>query len=190
MFGKLAAATALAVASTALAASNTKTPDLCTDKTVPSQIRVAYAGDKKVAISWNTNAQLNNPTVYFSKDQKNLVRVAQSQISTTYPTSSTYNNHVVLGCLQADTTYYYKPNCGNEVYSFTTTRRAGKNTPFSFAMVGDMGTFGPDGLGSTGNNPIKPGDLTTIQSLTSFKDKYDFIWHGMSSKASNGARIC
>jgi hypothetical protein len=181
MFPRLSAATAVAVA--ALAAAKV-TPDQCTDTTAPAQIRLAYAGPKGVAVSWNTNSKLSNPTVYFGKDPKNLNRVAQSQVSTTYATSSTYNNHVVLGCLQANTQYYYKPNCGSETYTFTTSRRAGDNTPFSFAMIGDMGTFGPDGLSTTvgkgAANPLKPGDLTTIQSLVDFKDKYDFIWHGKS----------
>ena len=182
MISKLAAATVVAVASTALAAANSKTPDHCTASTAPTQIRLAYAGDKGVAVSWNTGSKLSNPTVYFGKDHKDLNRIAQSQVSTTYATSSTYNNHVVIGCLESDTTYYYKPNCGSEVYTFTTSRRAGDDTPFSFAMIGDMGTFGPDGLSTTvgkgAANPLKPGDLTTIQSLTAFKDKYDFIWHG------------
>ncbi|KAL2020100.1 hypothetical protein VTK56DRAFT_8904 [Thermocarpiscus australiensis] len=179
MFSRIAALAAVAVASTALAAP--QDPGHCTTTTAPLQIRVAYAGEKSMAVSWNTNSKLANPTVYYGKDQNKLNSVAQSNVSTTYPTSSTFNNHVVLDHLEADTTYYYRPSCGTETYTFTTPRRAGEKIPFSFAMVGDMGTFGPDGLSTTvgkgGANPLKPGDLTTIQSLTAFKDKYDFIWH-------------
>ncbi|SPQ27132.1 ffa39850-3af5-4b87-92ed-066b155dde47 [Thermothielavioides terrestris] len=179
---KIAVFTAAVAAGTVLAGPKCpKTPDQCTDSTAPSQIRVAYAGDKGMAVSWNTKSQLAHPTVYYGKSQAKLNKIAQSQISTTYPTSSTYNNHVVLSDLDEDTLYYYKPACSNATYSFTTSRKAGKKTPFSFAMIGDMGTFGPDGLSTTvgqgAANPLKPGDLTTIQSLTSYKDRYDFIWH-------------
>lgn len=182
MFSKLAVAAAVALAGTTALADPKNPPNECTPATAPFQIRVAYAGDKGMAVSWNTNARLANPTVHFGKDQK-LNRDAQSDISTTYPTSSTYNNHVVLTNLEADTTYYYRPDCGTQTYTFTTSRKAGDHTPFSFAMIGDMGTFGPDGLSTTvgkgGAHPLNPGDLTTIQSLSAFKSKYDFIWHGM-----------
>ncbi|KAL2126354.1 hypothetical protein VTI74DRAFT_1133 [Chaetomium olivicolor] len=161
MLSKIAALTAVvATAGTALAAPNCpRDPGQCTDTTAPTQIRVAYAGDKGMAVSWKTNSQLTNPT----------------------QTSSTWNNYVVLTDLEDDATYFYKPACSDVTYTFTTSRKAGKKTPFSFAMLGDMGTFGPDGLSSTvgkgAANPLKPGDLTTIQSLTSYKDSYDFIWH-------------
>lgn len=184
MLFQLSAATAVAFASAALAAP--KNPGQCTSSTFPTQVRLAYAGDHGMAVSWNTKQQLTNPTVYFGKDQS-LNRVAQSDVSTTYPSSSTYNNHVALTGLEPDTAYFYKPNCGNVTYTFTTARRPGQGTEFSFAMVGDMGTFGPDGLSTTvgkgAANPLKPGDLTTIQSLAARQGSYDFIWHGMRTAA-------
>ena len=51
-------------------------------------------------------------------------------------------------------------------------------------MVGDLGTMGPDGLSTTvgkgANNPLKPGEKTTIESLDSMKTSYEFVWHGLS----------
>jgi hypothetical protein len=50
-------------------------------------------------------------------------------------------------------------------------------------MVGDMGTFGPDGLSTTvgkgAANPLLPGEATSIDSLHSLKESFDFVWHGM-----------
>ncbi|KFY82131.1 hypothetical protein V500_10800 [Pseudogymnoascus sp. VKM F-4518 (FW-2643)] len=181
MFLPLGAAFVAALATSALAAPE-KHHDLCHDGLFPTQIRLAYASDKGMAVSWNTKEKLTKPTVYFGKhDDKNLNRFATSEISTTYPTSSTYNNHVVISGLQEDTTYYYMPQCATQTYVFTTARSAGNKAEFSFAMIGDMGTFGPDGLSTTvgkgASNPLQPGEHTTIQSLMSLKNTYDFVWH-------------
>lgn len=178
-----AAAFVAAFAAPSLAAH--QNPDACNDAFIPTQIRLAYAGDKGMAVSWNTKEQLKNPTVYYDKhDKKALKNFAMSKISTTYPTSSTYNNHVVISGLKSDTTYYYMPQCATQTYVFKTARSAGDKDEFSFAMIGDMGTFGPDGLSTTvgtgASNPLKPGEHTTIESLTKFKDSYDFVWHGLS----------
>jgi hypothetical protein len=46
-----------------------------------------------------------------------------------------------------------------------------------------MGAFGPDGLSAAGPasaNPLLIGDHTTIDSLSSLKPTFDFIWHGES----------
>ncbi|KFY05487.1 hypothetical protein V492_08504 [Pseudogymnoascus sp. VKM F-4246] len=181
MFLPLAAAFVAALATSALAAPENH-HDPCHDGLFPTQIRLAYAGDKGMAVSWNTKERLTKPTVYFGKlGDKNLNRFATSKISTTYPTSSTYSNHVVISGLQEDTTYYYMPQCATQTYVFTTARSAGNKAEFSFAMIGDMGTFGPDGLSTTvgkgASNPLKPGEHTTIQSLMSLKNSYDFVWH-------------
>lgn len=184
MFLPLGAAFIAAFATSALATPE-KHDDPCHDGLFPTQIRLAYAGDKGMAVSWNTKEKLTKPTVYFGKhDNKNLNRFATSKISTTYPTSSTYNNHVVISGLQEDTTYYYMPQCATQTYVFTTARSAGSKAEFSFAMIGDMGTFGPDGLSTTvgkgASNPLQPGEHTTIQSLMLLKNRYDFVWHGPS----------
>jgi acid phosphatase type 7 len=148
---------------------------------VESQLRMLG-----MSVSWNTNSKLAKPTVFYGTDKTALIDVATSDHSVTYATSTTYNNKVKLYGLLPNTQYYYVPMCGDATkpLTFTTARTPGDKTPFSFAMVGDMGTFGPDGLSTTtGNgvlNPLGPGDLTTIQSLQNAFSTYDFIWHGKS----------
>ncbi|KIN08412.1 hypothetical protein OIDMADRAFT_187792 [Oidiodendron maius Zn] len=167
----------LALATTACAHQG----DSCNEKTAPTQIRLAYAGTNGMSVSWNTNQQLQRPTVTFGSSEHRLSRSASSETSITYESSSTWNNHVTLTDLAPDTKYFYMPMCGNQTYSFTTARKVGSPEPYKFAMVGDMGTFGPDGLSTTvgkgAANPLQPGAMTTIQSLNSLKSSYDFIWH-------------
>ncbi|KAF4627702.1 hypothetical protein G7Y89_g10449 [Cudoniella acicularis] len=153
----------------------------CNAKTDPTQIRLAYAnGDSGMSVSWNTNQKLNNPTVCYGCNHPHENCVSSDQ-SVTYATSSTWNNHVVISGLQADTKYQYRIQCDNETYSFTTARAVGNGEAFKFAMVGDMGTMGPDGLSTTvgtgAANPLKPGEKTSIDSLQAFKGGYDFVWH-------------
>lgn len=156
--------------------------DGCNENTSPTQIRVAYAGTRGMSVSWNTNQQLSKPTLSFGPGFDRLYGSASSESSITYPTSSTWNNHVTINGLEPDTKYYYLPMCGNETYSFTTAREPGQSTPYKFAMVGDMGTMGKDGLSTTvgtgASNPLAPGDNTSIQSLNSLKSTFDFVWHG------------
>jgi acid phosphatase type 7 len=168
------AAAVLAIAATVLADS------ACTDGMTPSQVRMAYHGADGMAISWNTKAKLSNPTVMYGTGDP--VHSASSSISITYPTSQLYNNHVVITGLQHDTRYHYQVQCDHRSYSFTTSMSAGQSESFSFAVVGDMGTFGPDGLSTTvgkgAANPLKPGDMTSMQSLHDHKTGFDFVWHG------------
>jgi len=159
-------------------------PPVCNGNTFPTQIRLAYAGHGGMSVSWNTKEKLPNPTVLFGKDPKNLNRQASSSISVTYTTSSTYNNHVIINGLQPDETWYYMPQCGNKAMTFSTAPNPGKKDEFSFAMIGDMGTFGPLGLSTSApatTNPLKPGEQTTIQSLMAAKGRYKFVYHGKSS---------
>jgi acid phosphatase type 7 len=178
MLFSLKAATVVALATTTLADKR----DDCNDNTAPVQVRLAYAGDRGMSVSWNTKQKLSKPTVYFGTGS-DLDGSASSDVSITYPTSSTYNNHVTIAGLHPDTRYHYMPQCGNRVYSFTTARSVGKGEEFKFAMVGDLGTMGPDGLSTTvgtgAKNPLKPGEKTTIDSLHSLKTSYDFVWHGL-----------
>ncbi|KAK1757556.1 Metallo-dependent phosphatase-like protein [Echria macrotheca] len=160
----------------------------CSVETSPTQIRLAYWGDHGMAVSWNTKHKLARPTVWYAPDVGNhgnndsLNKKASSDISVTYPTSSTFNNHVVIDGLAPHSSYLYRPQCGNKTYRFTTARSAGKGpSGLKFAMVGDMGTMGPDGLstevGTGAANPLQPGDLNTIQSLLAYAGHYDFVWH-------------
>jgi phosphodiesterase/alkaline phosphatase D-like protein len=136
MFVFLKAATVTAVGLVAAVLAD----DACNAKTNPAQIRLAYAGDRGMTVSWNTNQSLSKPTVYFGTGSV-LDRSAWSDVSITYPTSSTWNNHVTITGLEPDTRYHYKIMCGNRAYSFTTARPAGQGNSFKFAMVGDMGQY-------------------------------------------------
>lgn len=179
----------VALAISQIAYAGAKNDDECTADLFPTQIRLGYWGDKGMAVSWNTKQKLAHPTVLYAADvgshadKNNLNRQASSDVSVTYPSSSTYNNHVVITGLAPHTSYLYRPQCGNQTYTFTTARSAGKGRDgYKFAMIGDLGTIGPDGLstkvGTGAANPLQPGDLNTIQSLLAYSGQYDFVWHG------------
>jgi hypothetical protein len=147
------------------------------------QLRLAYAGDTGMVVSWNTFSQLSRPTVRYGLSPHDLRETAWSTVSVTYPTSTTYNNHVQLKDLKPDTLYYYQPEFSNSTtpYTFRTSRPAGDGTPYSIAVVVDLGTMGPDGLtthvGKGAANPLRVNEINTIQSLSQFKSGYDFLWH-------------
>jgi hypothetical protein len=130
----LALALATSVSAYAYAEADATPAVVCNANTVPKQLRIAYAGPGAMAVSWNTNQKLWNPFVDFGKENE-IDKTASSSISTTYATSSTYNNHVTLTKLQSDTVYQYRPQCGSTTYSFRTARDAGKAEKFSFATV-------------------------------------------------------
>ena len=165
-----------------------------TNATINSQVRLAYAGDTGMYVSWNTFTKISNPTVNYGLTAGALTESASSNVSVTYPTSLTYNNHVKITGLKPDTTYYYVPvgllkdNTTTLPYKFRTSRPAGDGTPYSVAVVVDMGTMGPQGLttsagkGVAATNLLGPKDKNTIQSLTSALDSYEFLWHRKTSK--------
>jgi hypothetical protein len=152
--------------------------------TVPMQMRLAYAGPTGMTVSWNTFSQLSNPTVHYGLSALSLNETASSNISITYPTSTTYNNHVEIDGLLSDTVYYYLPQDSNITtpYSFKTSRPAGDGTEFAVAVVVDLGLIGPDGLstsvGKGAANPLSPGETNTIQSLIQNMDSFDHLIHG------------
>jgi hypothetical protein len=137
-----------------------------------------------MSVSWNTKSKLAKPSVEFGTTME-LGGTVSSSESVTYPTSSTYNNHVVITGLQPNTRYHYQPYCSTRIYSFTTAKSVGDGDDFKFAMVGDMGTMGPDGLSTTvgkgAANPLKPGEKNSIDSLHEHKTSFDFVWHGQSA---------
>jgi hypothetical protein len=162
-----------------------------TDSMINSQVRLAYSGDNGMMVSWNTFTQLDNPTVYYGRSPYALKQRASSNVSVTYNTSLTYNNHVKLTGLEPDTVYYYLPsdllkdNSTTPPYMFRTSRPAGDGTPYSIAVVIDMGTMGPMGLttsagtGVSPNNILGPNDNNTIQSVTAVLDEFEFLLHRM-----------
>lgn len=163
---------------------------LVSNSSINSQTRLAYAGPNGMMVSWNTFAHLERPTVLYGLSPHELFWVASSDVSVTYNTSLTYNNHVKITGLWPDTTYYYLPTTLLKTsdstpgpYSFKTSKPAGEMDPYSIAVVVDMGTMGPEGLytsagtGVSPNNILKPGETNTIQSLTSAVDQFEFLWH-------------
>lgn len=161
------------------------------DTMVNSQIRLAYVGDTAMRVSWSTFDKVDRPVVFYGKTPSCLVHSASSDESVTYNTSSVYANHVTIEGLEPDTVYYYRPQPlitdnethGQPPFSFRTSRSPGDETPYSVAVVIDMGTMGYNGLttsagqGVSPNNILKPGEQNTIQSLDAVKDDYDFIFY-------------
>ena len=163
---------------------------LVSNSSINSQTRLAYAGPNGMMVSWNTFAHIETPTVLYGLSPNELTSVATSDVSVTYETSLTYNNHVKVTGLKPDTTYYYLPTTLMKTedstpgpFTFKTSKPAGDMTPYAIAVVVDMGTMGPEGLTTTAgegvspNNVLKPGEINTVQALISAIDQYEFLWH-------------
>lgn len=158
--------------------------DLPENKVAPVQHRLAYAGDTGMVVSWNTYQQLEAPWVQYGLSPDSLDQTAESLESITYPTSITWNNHVVIKDLQPDTTYYYKvANSENnsDIYKFVTAKSPGSPDEFSFSVVVDMGTMGELGLseevGKGAEGALEPGEQNTMQSLRNGMNEFEFLWH-------------
>ena len=155
-----------------------------TEGMVPMQLRLAYAGPTGMVVSWNTFSHLSQPTVRYGRSPSDLDHTASSKVSVTYPTSTTFNNHVKITGLQPNTRYYYLPEHSKTSvpYTFKTSRDAGDKTPYTIAYVADLGLMGPDGLtthvGTGAANPLGPHDKNTVQSLEQNVPQFDFLWHG------------
>src|SRR2546430_1479215 len=114
----------------------------CNNGTSPMQIHLAYAGNTGMTVSWNTFGKLSKPSVKWGTNPNRLDHEASSDVSVTYQSSSTYNNHVLIENLEPDTLYYYLPQCASKPSSFRTSRPCGDSKPFTFAAVVDLGTMG------------------------------------------------
>lgn len=135
-----------------------------------------------MVVSWNTYKQLKNPTVFYGTSPDSLSYTSFSNISQTYPTSTTFSNHVKLSNLKPDTTYYYKVShfgAESRPYNFTTPPND-RSKPFTFAMVIDMGVMGPLGLstktGQGASGALQPGERTTVEALSKNVKDFSFIW--------------
>ena len=155
------------------------------DQSAAVQHRLAFAGENGMAISWNTFKFVDKPLVRYGVAPDKLVYSAVG-VSSTYPTSSTWNNHVKLSGLSPNTIYYYQVSSDsrgsvNEVYNFTSAPKVGSRSDFSFAVAIDMGTMGPLGLSETtgqgAGGVLLPGEQNTIDSLTQSLDQFEFLWH-------------
>lgn len=175
-------ACAVGAAGVAHALLNPRSPDAA------GQIRLAYHGADGMTVSWNTFEKATKPQVKWGLAKDNLANTSTSNISMTYPTSTTYNNHVLVDGLRPDTTYYYLPSPlpqgdHGEPYTFTTARSIGDARSFAVAIAIDLGTMGRLGLTDSAGKGVdkekilEPGEKNTIDSLAQTKSSYDFIWH-------------
>lgn len=154
-----------------------------TDRLAPSQHRLAFAGADGMAVSWNTFDKIENPTVYYGNSPNSLNYTAHGE-SITYPTSTTYSNHVKLSGLEPGSVYYYKVSNavdGMPIYNFTTAPKVGDKAPFEVAVAIDLGTMGPLGLSETtgegDGGVLLPGERNTIDALKDNLGKFKFVWH-------------
>ncbi|KAL2816042.1 Metallo-dependent phosphatase-like protein [Aspergillus cavernicola] len=162
-------------------------PHLPDDLTTPFQQRLAIYGPNSVSLGWNTYTQLNESCVEYGTSSGNLnQRSCASVESTTYPSSRTYENVVVLTELTPGTTYYYKIVSSNStVDHFLSPRTPGDSTPFNINAVIDLGVYGVDGY-NIQNDKAKKDTIptidpalnhTTIGRLASTVDDYELVIH-------------
>ncbi|KAL2828807.1 Metallo-dependent phosphatase-like protein [Aspergillus pseudoustus] len=162
-------------------------PPLPLDLTTPFHQRLAVYGHNSVSIGWNTYIQLKESCVEYGTSAGTLdKRVCSSLEPTTYPTSRTYENSVILSDLTPATTYYYKIVSGNtSVDHFMSPRTPGDKRPFSINAVIDLGVYGENGYTIKGDSSkrdiiptIDPAlNHTTIGRLASTIDAYELIIH-------------
>ncbi|BGP42811.1 hypothetical protein JCM10450v2_006926 [Rhodotorula kratochvilovae] len=157
----------------------------------PLQHRLAFAGSDGMTVSWSSFTKQQAPTVWYGTSPDKLDQVVSSDLSSTYPTSRTYNNHVKLTGLKPGTQYYYKVSGTNgyeasylPTFKFRTARAPGDESPLTIATFGDLGLMGEDGLstatgplGGSAHATLEPGETNTIQSMLALKDTYEFMVH-------------
>ncbi|KAI9370240.1 Metallo-dependent phosphatase-like protein [Aspergillus egyptiacus] len=171
----------------ASAAAEANLPPLPHDLTTPFQQRLAIYGPNSMSIGWNTYTKLNESCVQYGTSALNLThRSCATDEPTTYPTSRTYENVVVLSKLTPGTKYYYKIVSSNStVDHFLSPRYPGDRNPFSMNAVIDLGVYGEDGFTIDGDKAkrdaipsINPAlNHTTIGRLAKTVDDYEFIIH-------------
>ncbi|KJE92073.1 nucleotide pyrophosphatase/phosphodiesterase [Capsaspora owczarzaki ATCC 30864] len=157
------------------------------NKNEPTHGRLAYPGDPTtMRVMWVTNEDKTIPTVQYGTSA-GILNMNMSGTSHTYrasdicsPLASTpspvlfidpgFFHDVLLTNLAPSTLYWYR--YGNDatgwsaVANFTTAPQPGKNTPISFVVYADMGTY------STG-----PGAVATSERVLSHLDDVDFVLH-------------
>lgn len=137
----------------------------------PTQIHIALAGkdangnSNSMAISWNTVLQTKSSTVKYGLNSGDYSYVSTGVSSSYY---ETFNHHVVLDVLTANTVYYYVVGDNIGGWSGEMSFRSAPLTSnlrgnFSFAVFGDLGVY--NGLPST-------------DYLNGMKEELSFVWHG------------
>ncbi|KAF9890275.1 hypothetical protein FE257_006189 [Aspergillus nanangensis] len=161
-------------------------PALPGDLTTPVQQRLAIYGPNAMSIGWNTYSKLNQSCVEYGLSEGCLDSRVCSRSASTYASSRTYSNVVVLSGLTPATTYYYKiVSTNSSVDHFLSPRAPGDKTPFSMSAVIDLGVYGKDGYtieqDETKRDTI-PDILpelnhTTIGRLATTVDDYELVIH-------------
>ncbi|KAJ7536006.1 hypothetical protein O6H91_12G053500 [Diphasiastrum complanatum] len=117
--------------------SKTGTPD-------PQQVHVSLAGPKHMKVSWMTSSFTAPSTVEWGTTSGKYDSTAQGEnTSYTYVFyKSGLFHHVVVGPLDASTSYYYRCGGAGPEFSFRTPPPAGPQVPITFAVAGDLGQTG------------------------------------------------
>lgn len=137
---------------------------------LPSQVHIALAGSdadgnsNSMSVTWSTVTQTATSVVKFGTTSGKYTSTA-SGVSRSY--YETFHNHVTLGALSPDTTYYYivgdETGGWSSEYSFRSAPlSANLRGNFSFAVFGDLGYVN----GEASNNYLK-----------SIKDQIKFVAH-------------
>ncbi|KAF3403369.1 Acid phosphatase [Talaromyces pinophilus] len=177
------AAAAVLLAAPSVYASLINYPPIPKDLTTPYQQRLAVYGPGAVSVGWNTYAYQSSACVQYGTSSSNLNSQACSTInSTTYASSRTYSNVVILSDLAPATTYYYKiVSTNSTVGHFLSPRKPGDKTPFNLDVVIDLGVYGADGYTATKRDDIptiQPElNHTTIGRLAATVDDYEIVLH-------------
>ncbi|TPX19103.1 uncharacterized protein E0L32_011176 [Thyridium curvatum] len=193
----LTAIKALPVLAAAYVSAAASLPPIPADLTTPVQQRIAIKGlnetkltpllhHEAISIGWNTYKQLEQPCVKYGLSRDALTLQSCSDQSTTYASSRTWSNVVVLGGLRPATTYYYQiVSTNSTVEHFMSPRVPGDTTPFSMDVVIDLGVYGADGFTLKGDH-AKRDDIplidpalnhTTIDRLARTVNDYEFVIH-------------
>lgn len=135
-----------------------------------------------VSVGWNTYKQLNSSCVWYGTSADNLSALScASSPSTTYNTSRTWSNTVVLSGLTPATTYYYKiVSTNSSVDHFLSPRTPGDKTAFAMDVVIDLGVYGEDGYTVKRDSPpyVPPAmNHTTIARLAETVNDYEIVIH-------------
>lgn len=122
------------------------------------QLHFNYASDRGMTVSWNTAVKLQFPIGRYGRGSR-FDQIASQKVSVTYPTSSTYSNHVFIDGLKPDTEYSSAVHCAdeNDRHQFKTSLPAGDPRPYTSAFFGDLGTMGPMGLTDNEGRRSQPG---------------------------------
>ncbi|KAK9319470.1 Metallo-dependent phosphatase-like protein [Lipomyces orientalis] len=143
-----------------------------------SQLRIAYNGPNGMSVAWNTPNKLLRPIVWYGQHVNFPFEFAIGT-STTFNSSTNWDNIVYIDNLLPNTKYYYRVTDqpayeGDfnqpENFYFVTAKEAGDHSSFSVAAFGDLGII-------TGTTPETAQIPDTFYSVFQHRSDFDFIWH-------------